>query len=417
MKIADIPSKYPIPFAADAGVGFIRTVPVPSQIGITPGAASFTDGFPPLNFEQISVGGIPPWGADMNGLMNSVTAWLQWVAAGGVPVKYDASYSTSIGGYPKGALLQADTLGNGKYWLSSVDDNTTNPNTGGANWLPFPDVIVQLQRGNYAVDTGPANQVTIVLSPPPGSFAAIVGAPIRVKVASNSTINNPTIVINGLAPATIVNPDGTSLSIGQLIGGGIMEGFPRDDGKFQISIPIKGTSAPTNFITGVIYLWGNETAPTGTLECNGQTLLIASYPALYAVLGTRYGGDGVNNFKVPDLRGEFVRGWDHGRGLDPNAATRTNAGGGITGDHVGTNEADVFRTHTHDISGVGTSVTPAHVGGGDQVIDTPSPPPGASRNSLADIGGGGAAVNTGTSAIGGAETRPVNVYLMYIIAY
>lgn len=132
MEISEIPSKFPIPFAADAGVGFIRAIPEASQIGITNGAASLTDGFVPVNFQPVGAGGTPPWGADMNGILNQITLWSQWQNAGGL-VLYDSGFSTAIGGYPQGAILAGTTAG--VVWLNLVDNNTSNPDTGGANWL------------------------------------------------------------------------------------------------------------------------------------------------------------------------------------------------------------------------------------------------------------------------------------------
>jgi hypothetical protein len=131
MQASQIPAKFPIPFAADAGSGYIRAIPTASQILITPGAASLTDGFPPVTFIDETSGGTPPFGQDMNGILNQITAWIQWTNAG-APVVYDAAFSASIGGYPKNALLTS--AAGGTWWLSTVDNNTTDPDTGGAGW-------------------------------------------------------------------------------------------------------------------------------------------------------------------------------------------------------------------------------------------------------------------------------------------
>ena len=131
MLASNIPANFNIPFANGAGAGFIRTVPQASQIGISPGAASLQDGFPPLNFTPIATGGIPPAGQDMNGVLNAITKSLQWLQAGGLPV-YNAALSASIGGYPNGAIL-VNNAGSG-FWHSNVDNNITNPDTGGAGW-------------------------------------------------------------------------------------------------------------------------------------------------------------------------------------------------------------------------------------------------------------------------------------------
>lgn len=131
MLASAAPAKFPIPFANGAGGAYIRVVPTPSQIAVTPGAASLTDGFPPLNMTPVAAGGVPPFGQDMNGLMNITTAAIQWLQAGGLPY-YDAAFSVSIGGYPNGAMIRrADGAG---FWVSQVDNNLTNPDAGGANW-------------------------------------------------------------------------------------------------------------------------------------------------------------------------------------------------------------------------------------------------------------------------------------------
>lgn len=52
-----------------------------------------------------------------------------------------------------------------------------------------------------------------------------------------------------------------------------------------------------------IRIWAASFAPKGWMLCQGQTLSIAQYTALYSLLGTTYGGDGVSTFQLPDLRG------------------------------------------------------------------------------------------------------------------
>lgn len=137
MSQSSIPSKFGIPWGNSAGPSYIRVIPQSSQIGITNCAASLTDGFPPLTFVPQSSGGCPPFGADFNGILKQITQWSQWGSAGG-PVFYDSAFSTSIGGYPKGAVLQSSVL-LGRLWFSIADNNTTNPDSQtSANWVPLP---------------------------------------------------------------------------------------------------------------------------------------------------------------------------------------------------------------------------------------------------------------------------------------
>ena len=137
--------------------------------------------------------------------------------------------------------------------------------------------------------------------------------------------------------------------------------------------------------TGSIIMYGAATAPTGWLECDGSAVSRTTYADLFAVIGTTFGeGDGSTTFNLPDLRGEFVRGWDHGRGAD-------------VGRELGTAQGDEFRTHSHRVE-IGYYV---HGGGRplsgyravDRSVDEQYP----------------------TTPVGGPETRPRNVALMYII--
>ena len=79
---AQMPTKIQLPWAANAGSSYKRTIPVPSQIGIQNGAASWSDGYPPLNFTPIAAGGVPPYGQDTNGALNSISALSMWYNMG-----------------------------------------------------------------------------------------------------------------------------------------------------------------------------------------------------------------------------------------------------------------------------------------------------------------------------------------------
>jgi hypothetical protein len=136
MDAASVPPKFPIPWGQSAGGGYIRSIPQNSQIGIVNCAASLTDGFPPLTFTPSVAGGCPPFGQDMNGILKQITQWSRWNQAGG-PVFWDSAFSTSIGGYPKGSVVQSNIV-LGDFWLSTADNNTTNPDATGAGWVPLP---------------------------------------------------------------------------------------------------------------------------------------------------------------------------------------------------------------------------------------------------------------------------------------
>jgi microcystin-dependent protein len=56
---------------------------------------------------------------------------------------------------------------------------------------------------------------------------------------------------------------------------------------------------------GEIRMFGGNFAPVGWSFCNGQLLSISEYTALFQLIGTTYGGDGVSTFALPDLRGRL----------------------------------------------------------------------------------------------------------------
>lgn len=172
----------------------------------------------------------------------------------------------------------------------------------------------------------------------------------------------------------------------------------------ELEITFDGTTwhAPVYdpFPPGATMLWWTDTAPTGWVFLEGQAISRTTYPRLFALFSTTYGvGDGSTTFNLPDPRGRFPRVWDHAKGIDPDAGTRTApAGSSITaGDHVGTLQDDAFETHTH-------------------LYDKPT------ANTINAGQGAGLAGNGATSTASGApsagsgtETRPNNFNIGMII--
>lgn len=146
---------------------------------------------------------------------------------------------------------------------------------------------------------------------------------------------------------------------------------------------------------GVVSMHAANTAPTGWLECDGAAVSRTTYAALFAVIGTTWGtGDGSTTFNVPDLRGEFVRGWDHGKGTDTGRAFASSQA-------VQTNRPTQMR------SGVDAAAD----------FDAVTIPESGESPEF-DTGGTalvGAATRTLALTMSGSETRPRNVALMFII--
>lgn len=131
MQVSDIPYKFAEPWAINA-TGTLVTDPIPITTGGT-ADASQSLGFPPATAIPSGAGGTPPAIWDFNGVLFYETSWSRWFQARG-PIFFDSTFSTAVGGYPKGAVL-ASTASQVLFWISTAENNTTDPDGGSpANW-------------------------------------------------------------------------------------------------------------------------------------------------------------------------------------------------------------------------------------------------------------------------------------------
>lgn len=88
---------------------------------------------------------------------------------------------------------------------------------------------------------------------------------------------------------------------------------------------------------GTVMYFAGRNPPAGWLKANGAAVSRTTYAPLFAAIGTIYGsGDGSTTFNLPDVRGEFVRGWDDGRGVDSGRA-------------IGSTQGDQMSEHYHGV--------------------------------------------------------------------
>lgn len=133
MSVAN-PVKMVEAFGINAGPAYITApFPVPSQISTAPGSASLNDGFTPLNMTPITDGGIPPSGADMNGILFLISSTVAAVSAGQIYNTYDATYATAIGGYAVGAVVK-DATNALQRWTAAVA-SPRDPATFPQDWV------------------------------------------------------------------------------------------------------------------------------------------------------------------------------------------------------------------------------------------------------------------------------------------
>lgn len=136
MEDSSVPAKFALVWAVDALAAYITTpIPTATQTGVNAARASLQIGFPPVTFVDPAAGGTWPDGRDFQGALNMLSASCQWQQAG-APWPYDAAFQTAIGGYANNAVV-ASALFAPLSWLSTIDDNDTNPDTGGADWRSF----------------------------------------------------------------------------------------------------------------------------------------------------------------------------------------------------------------------------------------------------------------------------------------
>lgn len=149
---------------------------------------------------------------------------------------------------------------------------------------------------------------------------------------------------------------------------------------------------------GAVQFYAMSTAPSGWLKANGAAVSRATYAGLFAAIGTVFGvGDGATTFNLPDLRGEFLRGWDDARGVD-------------TGRAFGSAQADALQGHYHNIGSQTQGTEPGVLTGSN--VYASYPPSNLAIDATTPISDG---VN-GAPRIA-AETRPRNIALLACIKY
>jgi microcystin-dependent protein len=181
------------------------------------------------------------------------------------------------------------------------------------------------------------------------------------------------VVYNSLALQTVTPPDG-SITEAKLVSG------------FGL-IPV-----------GMIAPFAMSTAPTGWLECDGSAVSRTTYADLFTALGTTHGsGDGSTTFNVPDLRGEFIRGWDNGKGTD-------------SGRTFGSSQTDELKSHFHRPYNYSSDSTRRFFTGYGSTSGGYSYPASGGVGTLQFTD-----VTAQTDPTGGTETRPRNIAMMYCV--
>ena len=296
------------------------------------------------------------------------------------------------GGTMTGQLLADDSAGASAPAISFNGDTNTGIFRVGSNTIGFATAGVErVEISDAGLDM--SNGLPI-------RFQDSSGAPFVALKSPSSVSSNVTFTLPGA--------DGSNGQMLQTNGSGALS-FTTVQG-----VP-----------SGSVFCMAVATVPSGYLECNGAAVSRTTYSVLFAVIGTAYGsGNGSSTFNLPDLRGEFVRGFDNGKGTD-------------SGRSIASSQSSQFGQHNHSVSASSsTSVTdPGHFHnllygegsfGGSSGAVTPrgsSTPTTPGINNRISTKTTGISVSTSTSISqsnqGGtsnsSETRPRSIAMMYVI--
>jgi microcystin-dependent protein len=185
---------------------------------------------------------------------------------------------------------------------------------------------------------------------------------------------------------------------------------------------------------GTVTFVAGSTPPDGWLKANGATVSRSAYSDLFSRIGTTFGaGNGSTTFQIPDLRGEFIRGWDDGRAIDSarilgssqNDQNKAHSHDGTAESagahsHSGSTNTD---THSHYLAAGSnggydygrnvTSLNPTDGGMADRANTSSD----SHSHSLSINSGGAHTHDLSIDSSGGNEARPRNIALLACIKY
>ena len=395
------------------------------------------------------------------------TAKAQFIDAAGVPLAGgylytyaagtttpQATYTDSTAATANSNPIVLDSRGEANIWLSSADykfkltdaagteiwtvDNIAAPSTA-LSPVFTSNVTISANTAGPALlvtQTGAGAAIRVQDSADPDSSPFVVDTSGQVGIGT-ATPANALDVVNGAiqvssaagAARTILSADSTD-SIFSV----------SDDRNFTIktnastrltvnsstatsTVPVVLPGVPTSALqaatksyvdlgspAGIVVPFAGTSAPSGWLACDGAAVSRTTYATLFSAIGTTWGaGDGSTTFTLPDLRGAFLRG-SGTSSLDPSSPRA-----------VGSFQAEAYASHTHSnsLSDPGHAHTQYGNTQGSFATGTAGSVARVADFSSGDRNGTTSSVGTGISlsnaASGGAETRPDNYALLYII--
>jgi phage-related tail fiber protein len=280
---------------------------------------------------------------------------------------------------------------------------------GDTEWADPTDanVVVQVVDETQTLAAGQAS-VTLAICTTVGSVAFVEGVKLRPDqwvptdathanlVGVSFTAGAKLEIIQNLPAGSVPYPLVQSLNLSDVL----------DKAAARTNLGVYSKAEVDQLISaGDIKYVPRNTAPAGWLKANGAAISRTAYANLFAVIGTTFGaGDGFNTFNLPDLRGEFIRGWDDSRGVDSGRALGTSQSGQNANHSHGVSDPG----HTHlewRTNGYPVSSYAAGSGSAIGYVDSGQVPSGSSTTGIS------------ISSDGGNEARPRNIALLACIKY
>ena len=277
-----------------------------------------------------------------------------------------------------------------KIWADTSTNLLKIRNSANNGWLVLGSLTDAAHTNNFGLATKASPDFTGTVD---SAGDIVMGGTGALKLPSGTTAQRPTAATGQIRfNSTTTSFEGYNGSAW----GGLASGIP----------------------TGTILTFGASNPPSGFLECNGSAISRSTYASLFSILSTTHGaGDGSSTFNIPDLRGQFVRGWDNSAGVDASRA-------------FGSSQTDQNKNHTHTTDSQSLTGSVSHLSGSlannpgtaSGIITKLSPTSAIGARSSGSANASGISIDathshTISSSGGGTEARPKNIALMYIIKF
>ena len=200
-----------------------------------------------------------------------------------------------------------------KIWADTANNLLKIRNSANNGWLVLGSLTDAAHTNNFGLATKASPDFTGTID---SAGDIVMGGTGALKLPSGTTIQRPTAATGQIR----FNSSTTSF-----------EGYNGSAwGELANGVPV-----------GSVFNLATTTVPTGFLECNGAAISRSTYASLFATISTTWGvGDGSSTFNLPDLRGQFVRGWDNSAGVD-------------SGRSFASSQSDQNKSHNHSITDSG----------------------------------------------------------------